>query len=84
MAYARVVIDDALHTFGWNRQPDPYDYYGNGPNFQFVSAHAMNLQIPWYATPDHIPGNPHLTRRTHLPARPGAMRNASRATSRRS
>ena len=57
-AYARVVIDDTLHTFGWNRQPDPFDYYGNGPNFQFVSAHAMNLQIPWYATPDHIPGNP--------------------------
>ena len=38
MAYARVVVDDVLHTFGWNRQPDPYDYYGNGPNFQFVSV----------------------------------------------
>jgi hypothetical protein len=59
MAYARVVIDDVLHTFGWSRQPDPYDYYGNGPNFQFVSAHEMNLQIPWYATPYHIPGNPY-------------------------
>jgi hypothetical protein len=57
MAYVRVVIDDTLHTFGWNRQPDPYDYYGNGPNFQFVSVHAMNKQIPWYATPHHIPGN---------------------------
>jgi hypothetical protein len=59
MAYLRVVIDDTLHTFGWNRQPDPFDYYGNGPNFQFVSAHQMNLQIPWYATPYHIPGNPY-------------------------
>ena len=59
MAYARVVIDDVLHTFGWNRQPDPSDYYGNGPNFQFVSAYAMNQQIPWYATPYHIPGNPY-------------------------
>jgi hypothetical protein len=58
MAYVRMVIDDTLHTFGWNRQPDPFDVYGNGPNFQFVSAHAMNLQIPWYATPYHIPGNP--------------------------
>jgi hypothetical protein len=59
MAYVRVVTDDVLHTFGWNRQPDPYDYYGNGPNFQFVSAQEMNLQIPWYATPYHIPGTPY-------------------------
>ncbi|HLK76605.1 MAG TPA: hypothetical protein VKU77_23565 [Streptosporangiaceae bacterium] len=58
MAYARVVIDDVLHTFGWNRQPDPHDYYGNGPNFQFVSGDEMNLQIPWYVTPVQIPGNP--------------------------
>ena len=59
VAYLRVVIDDTLHTFGWNRQPDPSDYYGNGPNFQFVSAQEMNWQIPWYATPYHIPGNPY-------------------------
>jgi hypothetical protein len=59
MAYTRAVIDDTLHTFGWNRQPDPYDLYGNGPNFQFVSAHEMNLQIPWYATPYHVPGDPY-------------------------
>jgi hypothetical protein len=58
MAYVRVVIADTLHTFGWNRQPDPLDFYGNGPNFQFVSVRDMNLQIPWYATPDRIPGNP--------------------------
>jgi hypothetical protein len=59
MAYARAVIDDTLHTFGWNRQPDPYDWSGNGPNFRFVSAHEMNLQIPWYATPYHLTGNPY-------------------------
>ena len=57
-AYARVVIDDVLHTFGWGRQPDPDDYYGNGPNFRFVSEHDMNLQIPWYVTPTQIPGTP--------------------------
>jgi hypothetical protein len=56
-AYAHVVIDDTLHTFGWNRQPDPLDSYGNGPNFQFVSVRDMNWQIPWYATPAYIPGN---------------------------
>jgi len=55
-----VVIHDTLHTFGWNRHPDPFDYYGNGPNFQFVSGRDMNLQIPWYATPYHIPGNPYF------------------------
>jgi hypothetical protein len=59
MAYARVVIDDLLHTFAWNRQPDPYDYYGNGPNFMFVSSQDMNRQVPWYATPYHIPGTPY-------------------------
>jgi len=58
IAYVHVVIDDTLHTFGWNRQPDPFDYYGNGPNFQFVSGYAMNLQIPWYATSYQVPGNP--------------------------
>jgi hypothetical protein len=59
-AYAGAVTDDILHTFGWTRQPDPNDWYGNGPNFQFVSTHEMNLQIAiaWYASPYHIPGNP--------------------------
>jgi hypothetical protein len=56
--YLRTVVGDVLHTFGWTRQPDPDDYAGNGPNFRFVSTSAMNLQIPWYATPVHIPGNP--------------------------
>jgi hypothetical protein len=64
MAYLRMVVDDTLHTFGWNRQPDPYDYAGNGPNFRFVSAHEMNLQVPWYATPYHIPGNPYTQQPT--------------------
>jgi len=62
LAYARTVIDDVLHTFGWTRQPDPDDYAGNGPNFQFVSTYTMDLQVPWYATPVHIPGTP-----THQP-----------------
>jgi hypothetical protein len=57
-AYAKAVIKDVLHTFGWNRQPDPNDYSGNGPNFQFISVHEMNEQIPWYVTPAQIPGTP--------------------------
>jgi hypothetical protein len=79
MAYLRVVIDDTLHTFGWNRQPDPFDYYGNGPNFQFVSAHEMNLQIPWYATPAHIPGNPYTQPATitHLASNSATWCNAT-------
>jgi len=58
MAYARAVIDDTLHTFGWTRQPDPYNYYGNGPTFQFVSGTQMAAQVPWYATPHELPGAP--------------------------
>jgi hypothetical protein len=46
--YLRVVTDDTLHTFGWNRQPDPNDYYGNGRDFEFdASAPA----VPWWAGP---------------------------------
>ena len=77
------MINDVLHTFGWSRQPDPQDYYGNGPNFRFVSAHEMNLQIPWYVTPAHIPGNP-IYQLHSTTARPGAMRAARRTTARRS
>jgi hypothetical protein len=47
--YLRVVIHDTLHTFGWNRQPDPNDYAGNGPKFQFVSGAELNSLIPWWA-----------------------------------
>jgi hypothetical protein len=50
--YLRVVTDDTLHTFGWNRQPDPYDYEGNGPAFQFVAGPTLNKLIPWWANPD--------------------------------
>ena len=48
--YLRVVIRDTLHTFGWNRQPDPNNYYGNGPAFRFVSGRTLNKLIPWWAT----------------------------------
>jgi hypothetical protein len=47
--YLRVVIHDTLHTFGWSRQPDPHDYAGNGPKFQFVSGTELNSLIPWWA-----------------------------------
>jgi hypothetical protein len=58
LAYASAVTDDILHTFGWTRQPDPHDYYGNGPTFQFVSGPTMTMQIPWYVTPRHVDGTP--------------------------
>ena len=65
MSYVRVVIDDTLHTFGWTRQPDPNDWAGNGPNFRFVDTRAMNEEVPWYATPYWIPGNPEYQPGTH-------------------
>jgi hypothetical protein len=49
--YLRVAAKDTLHTFGWNRQPDPHNYYGNGPAFQFVSGKTLNALIPWWAGP---------------------------------
>jgi len=58
VTYVRVVTKDILHTFGWTRQPDPNNYYGNGPTFQFVSGPDMTQQIPWYATPVQLPGTP--------------------------
>jgi hypothetical protein len=51
LAYLRVVTKDVLHTFGWNRQPDPNDWYGNGPVFQFVTGPELTAQVPSYATP---------------------------------
>ena len=51
VSYLHVVVDDTLHTFGWNRQPDPNDYYGNGPAFQFVSGKELNALIPWWVNP---------------------------------
>jgi hypothetical protein len=50
--YLRVVAHDTLHTFGWNRQPDPHNYYGNGPAFQFVSDSTLDALIPWWTGPD--------------------------------
>jgi len=51
VSYLHVVVDDTLHTFGWNRQPDPNNYYGNGPAFQFVSGKELNALIPWWVNP---------------------------------
>ena len=50
-AYLRVVARDTLHTFGWTRQPDPYNDYGNGPAFSFVSGPELTNLIPWWAGP---------------------------------
>jgi hypothetical protein len=62
VAYVHVVTKDILHTFGWNRQPDPGGVYenanGNGATFRFVSGPDMNAQIPWYATPREPYGAP--------------------------
>ncbi|HTQ94517.1 MAG TPA: hypothetical protein VMK84_34005, partial [Streptosporangiaceae bacterium] len=58
--YLRVVAKDTLHTFGWNRQPDPHNYYGNGPAFQFVSGKTLNALIPWWAGP--YPGDATATK----------------------
>jgi hypothetical protein len=51
VSYLHVVINDTLHTFDWNRQPDPNNYYGNGPAFQFVSGRELNALIPWWVNP---------------------------------
>ena len=50
--YLRVVAHDTLHTFGWTRQPDPDDSYGNGPAFSFVSGAELTNLIPWWAGPE--------------------------------
>jgi hypothetical protein len=48
--YLRVVLNDTLHTFGWNRQPDPHDQIGNGngPEFRFSDTPTP---VPWWALP---------------------------------
>jgi hypothetical protein len=48
--YLRVVIHDTMHTFGWTRQPDPFNYYGNGPVFRFGPTVP---QVPWWATANY-------------------------------
>ena len=50
--YLRVVTHDTLHTFGWNRQPDPDNYAGNGPVFRFMSRSSeLTGLIPGWAGP---------------------------------
>ena len=56
ISYLHVVARDTLHTFGWNRQPDPHNYYGNSPAFQFVSGETLAALIPWWTKP--YPGDP--------------------------
>jgi hypothetical protein len=46
VAYARVVRNDFFHTFGWTRQPDPNNWYGNGNEFQFTNT---PVQVVWWA-----------------------------------
>ncbi len=57
---ARSPTTSCTRSAGPGRSPIRTTGYGNGPNFQFVSTHEMNLQIAiaWYATPYQIPGNP--------------------------
>jgi hypothetical protein len=46
VAYLRVVRNDFFHTFGWTRQPDPNNWYGNGTEFRFTDTPA---QVVWWA-----------------------------------
>jgi len=59
VTYLRVVGKDVLHTFGWNREPDPGGVYetanGNGPTFRFISGSALTRERPWYTHPTHLP-----------------------------
>jgi hypothetical protein len=47
-AYVRTVYADVVHTFGWDRQPDPKDKIGNGngPEFRFSDT---PYPVPWWA-----------------------------------
>jgi hypothetical protein len=62
VTYLRVVLKDVVHTFGWNREPDPGGAFetanGNGPTFQFINRPALTQTIPWYTHPTHLPGTP--------------------------
>jgi hypothetical protein len=64
--YLRVVTHDTLHTFGWNRQPDPNNVYGNGPAFHFVSGSTLNALIPWWANPHPEDADANLTYQARL------------------
>jgi hypothetical protein len=55
--YLSAVTHDTMHTFGWNRQPDPYDIAGNGTLFRFVSRSSeLTGLIPGWAGPE-VPAN---------------------------
>jgi hypothetical protein len=62
VTYLRVVGKDVLHTFGWNREPDPGGVYetanGNGPTFRFLNGAQLTRERPWYTHPTHLPGTP--------------------------
>jgi hypothetical protein len=53
MDYIRVVTKDVVHTFGWFRQADPQNIYGNGSTFRFDNNPAA---LPWWAS-DQYPGD---------------------------
>jgi hypothetical protein len=64
--YLRVVTHDTLHTFGWNRKPDPSNVYGNGPAFHFVSGSTLNALIPWWANPHPDDADANVTYQARL------------------
>ena len=73
--YLRVVAHDTLHTFGWNRQPDPNDSYGNGPAFSLCQARNSLTSFPGgpaRKTPHTLPRGLRNIRTT--PPRSGCMR----------
>jgi len=49
-AYVRAVYNDVVHTFAWNRQPDPQNKIGNGngPPFRFSNS---PVKPPWWVEP---------------------------------
>ena len=50
LEYFRVVYNDVVHTFGWDRQPDPMDQIGNGNGPEFRFSNAV-YPVPWWAEP---------------------------------
>ena len=57
--YLRVVTQDTLHTFGWNRQPDPDDYWnGNGARpSSSCPARTLTSRFPGWHAPSAV-GHP--------------------------
>jgi hypothetical protein len=52
-----VVFKDTVHTFGWFRQPDPDNYYGNGSEFRFSDTVTP---VPWWASRTQADANANL------------------------